>query len=99
MIHWIPVLTESAAQSFLHRNPVDIEFGEQAHWQPEFLVHQNPVVIEFGSESAAQSIIHWKTAVIEFWSKSAAQTILQHIISSYQNSGVIHPNPDIIQSR
>ena len=50
----------SAAQTILHRNPVDIEFGSPAHWQPagESVIHRNPVVVEFGSESesAAQYI-------------------------------------------
>ena len=72
--------SESAAQSSRHRirtrvgsavyrplnlNPVDIEFGSPAHWQPESMIHRNPVVIQFGSESAAKSIIHRKTALID----------------------------------
>ena len=58
---------ESAAQTILHRNLVDIEFGSLAHWQPagESVNNRNPVVVEFGSES-----------------ESAAQYIIQNLNSS-----------------
>ena len=70
---------ESAAKSILHRNPVDIEFGLPAHWQPagESVIHRNPVVVEFGSES-----------------ESAAQYIIQNLNSSPRIrvvGAILHP--------
>ena len=70
---------ESAAQTILHRNPVDIEFGSPAHWQPagESVNNRNPVVVEFGSES-----------------ESAAQYIIQNLNSSPRIrvvGAILHP--------
>ena len=74
----------------IHPNPVVIQFGSESAAQS--IIHPSRKVIEFGSKSAAQSIIHRKTVVIEFGSESAAQSLsmIEHIISSYSNSDVIH---------